>query len=88
MNLEPLNQAIEAAYQTALTNPHRVPPQEIAPNVMLQTDIYVSPFGSGFRVVCKIFNPEDKTLTLRVKNQGPDTESEKTWTTYKMIYSP
>jgi hypothetical protein len=79
MNLEPLNQAIEAAYQAALANPQRVLPQTIAPNVTLQTDTYVAPTGNGFRVVCRIKVPEANFTATRVRNHGPDTASKQEW---------
>jgi hypothetical protein len=79
MNLEPLNQAIEAAYAAALANPQRVMPQDIAPNVSLQTDTYIAPTGNGFRVVCRIRVPEANYTAIRIKNHGPDTASEQDW---------
>jgi hypothetical protein len=79
MSLEPFNQAIEALYQAALSNPQIVAPQEIAPNVTLQTDTYVAPTGNGFRVVCRVKVPEANYTAIRVKNHGPDTASEQEW---------
>jgi hypothetical protein len=79
MDLTAINSAIDAAYAAALANPQRVMPQEIAPNVTLQTDTYVAPTGSGFRVVCRIKVPEANFTAVRVKNHGPDTASEQDW---------
>jgi hypothetical protein len=86
MNIESINQAIESAYQQALQNPQIVQPQEIAENVTLHTEIYYSPNGSGFRVVCRILHDDNETITFRVKNHGPDIKSERSWTTYKPLY--
>lgn len=79
MDLAPLNTAINAAYAAALANPQRVMPQTIAPNVTLQTDTYVAPTGSGFRVVCTVFVPAVNFRFRRVRNHGPDTASEQGW---------
>jgi hypothetical protein len=79
MNLTAINSAIDAAYAAALSNPQRVLPQTIAENVTLQTDIYVAPTGSGFRVICRIKVPEANFTAVRVKNHGPDTASEQDW---------
>lgn len=80
MDLTPLNQAIDAAYDAALANGgQRVLPQVIAPNVTLQTDTYVAPTGSGFRVVCRVTVPEANFTVTRVRNHGPDTQSEHEW---------
>ena len=80
MDLTPLNQAIEAAYAAALANGgQRVLPQTIAENVTLQTDTYVAPAGSGFRVVCTVAVPSMNFRVSRVKNHGPDTASERDW---------
>lgn len=79
MNLATINSAIDAAYADALSNGgQRVMPHAIAPNIMLQTDIYVAPSGSGFRVICTI-RRNDGAFIQRVKNYGPDTNSEKQW---------
>lgn len=80
MNLSPINAAIDAAFATALANGgQRVTPATIAPNVTLQTDTYVGPAGSGFRVVCKIRVPAANFTATRVRNHGPDTTSEREW---------
>lgn len=79
MDLTSLNQAIDAAFAVALANPQRIAPQTVAPNVTLQTDTYVSPKGGGFRVVCRIIVPEANFSVSRVKNHGPDTQSEQDW---------
>lgn len=79
MDLTPLNQAIEAAFAAALANTQRALPQTIAENVTLQTDTYVAPTGSGFRVVCRVKVPEANFTVTRVKNHGPDTASEREW---------
>ncbi len=79
MDLTLLNAAIDAAFAAALTNPQRVTPQVIAENVTLQTDTYVAPTGSGFRVVCRIKVPEANFTVTRVRNHGPDTASERDW---------
>jgi hypothetical protein len=81
MDLTAINSAIDAAYAAALSNPQRVMPQTIAPNVTLQTDTYVAPDGLGFRVVATIFVPEANFRVSRIKNHGPDTESEREWPT-------
>jgi hypothetical protein len=80
MDLTAINQAVDAAYDAALSNDgQRIMPQTIAPNVTLRTDTYVAPSGSGFRVVCTINIPEVNFTVSRVRNHGPDTTSEKTW---------
>ena len=78
MNLASLNAAIDAAYTSAIANSQRVLPQTIAPNVTLQTDTYIAPTGNGFRIVC-IIKREDGAFIMRVKNYGPDINSEKEW---------
>ncbi len=70
---------MDAAFAAALANPQRVMPATIAPNVTLQTDTYVAPTGSGFRVVCKIKVPEANFTATRVRNHGPDAASEREW---------
>lgn len=79
MDLTLINEQIEAAYAAATENPVRVMPYEIAPNVTLQTDTYVAPVGTGFRVVCRITIPEVNYTVSRVKNYGSDTASECGW---------
>lgn len=80
MDLTPINQAIEAAFAAALANGgQRQMPQTIAENVTLQTDTYVAPAGSGFRVVCRVKVPEANFTATRVRNHGPDTASERDW---------
>jgi hypothetical protein len=79
MNLAPLNAAIDAAYAASLANPQRIMPQTIAENVTLQTDTYVAPTGSGFRVVCTVAVPSVNFRAQRVRNHGPDTASEREW---------
>jgi hypothetical protein len=79
MDLTPLDQAVEAAYNTALADPQHVPEQTIAPGVTLQTDVYASPAGNGFRVICKVNIPEAGYIAARVRNHGPDTASEQAW---------
>ncbi len=80
MDLTPINQAIDAAYAAALANGgQRVLPQTIAENVTLQTDTYVAPTGSGFRVVCRVKVPEANFTATKVRNHGPDTASERDW---------
>jgi hypothetical protein len=79
MDLTAINSAIDAAYAAALSNPQRVMPATIVPNVTLQTDTYVAPTGSGFRVVCQIKVPEVNFTATRVRNHGPDTASEREW---------
>lgn len=79
MDLTAINSAIDTAYANALSNGgQRVMPQVIAPNVTIQTDSYVSMSGSGFRVACFI-KREDGAFVMRVKNYGPDINSEKEW---------
>lgn len=79
MNLTDLNIAIENAYQNALTNFERVLPYTIAENVTLQTDIYSSPAGDGFRIKCIINFPGINFSIVRVRNHGPDIDSELEW---------
>lgn len=79
MNMESINQAIDAAYSAALADPQRVMPHAIAENVTLQTDTYVAPGGSGFRVVCRVSVPESHFTVSRVRNHGPDARSERGW---------
>lgn len=79
MDLTAINSAIDAAYAAALANPQRVLPATIAENVTLQTDTYVAPTGSGFRVVCRIKVPEANFTATKVRNHGPDIASEREW---------
>lgn len=80
MDLTAINSAIDAAYADALASGgQRQLPHVIAPNVTLKTDTYVAPNGSGFRVVCTIEVPEVHFAVSRVKNHGPDTQSERQW---------
>jgi hypothetical protein len=79
MNLTELNIAIENAYQNALINLERVLPYSIAENVTLQTDIYSSPAGNGFRIKCIVDFPGINFSVARVRNHGPDTASELEW---------
>jgi len=80
MDLTAINLAIDAAYEAALNDGgQRVMPQTIAPNVTLQTDTYVAPEGSGFRVAAKVIVPEANYTAMRVKSHGPDTKSERDW---------
>jgi hypothetical protein len=79
MNLTAINSAIEVAYANALANGgQRVMPHAIEPNVTIQTDEYTSISGDGFRVVC-IIKGQNGASVIRVKNYGPDTNSEKEW---------
>lgn len=79
MDITAINSAIDSAYADALANGgQRVRPQVIAPNVTIQTDSYASMNGSGFRVLCFI-KRADGAFVLRVKNYGPDTQSEREW---------
>jgi mRNA-degrading endonuclease HigB of HigAB toxin-antitoxin module len=71
MNLEPINAAIDAAYQAALTNPQNVASQTIAENVFLRTHTYVTDKGNGFRVVCDIRVPSANFTVTRVRGHGP-----------------
>lgn len=79
MNLETIDQAIDTAYQAALNDPQIVAPQTIAENVTLRTDIYSSPRGEGFRIVCAVSVPEANFTVLRVRNHGYDSNSERAW---------
>jgi len=86
MDLTSINSAIDAAYATALTNGgKRALPYILAESATLRTDTYISQNGNGFRIVCIIKNNNNKTVTTRIRNHGPDTESERDWKTYKML---
>lgn len=79
MDIASINLAINAAYNIAIENGgKRAAPQVIAPNVTLQTNTYSSINGSGFRVIC-IIKREDGAFIMRVKNYGPDINSEIDW---------
>lgn len=79
MDLTTINLAINTAYNAAIANGGLgAAPQVIAPNVTLHTEPYVSTEGSGFRIVC-IVKREDGAIVVRVKNYGPDTNSEIEW---------
>ena len=86
MNYDNLDLIINSAFDAALNDGKRVLQHEIAPNTTLQTDVYETKRGSGFRVVCRINNPEERTTTIRVRNYGPDVNSERHWTTYTFPY--
>lgn len=79
MNIEQINQLIEEAYQSALNNPQRVLPYNISDNVTLQTDLYSSDEGNGFKIVCVINFPNINYSVYKVRNYGPDTTSEIDW---------
>jgi hypothetical protein len=80
MDLTAINSAIDAAYADALVNGGQMTlPQTIAQNVTLRIDSYVAPGGSGFRVVACVVVPEANYTAVRVKNHGPDTDSEREW---------
>lgn len=79
MNLTPLNQAIDEAFNAALASPERVAEHEIAANVTLRTETYIAPEGEGFRVVCCVKIPEINFSVSRVRNHGPDIQSEIEW---------
>jgi len=79
MNITAINSAIDEAYSNAILNGgQRVFSHAIANNVTLQTDSYNSINGNGFRVVC-IVKRQDGASVVRVKNYGPDINSEKEW---------
>lgn len=78
MNINQINQLIDEAYEAALLNPTTVARHYIFDNVSLQTDIYTSPYGDGFRIVCIISDNEGRFI-MRVKNHGPDILSEIEW---------
>ena len=73
-----INQAIEEAYLAALSNPQIIENQEISPNVFLRTVVYNSNIGSGFKIICNVFS-ENGAFVFRIKNYGPDTQSETPW---------
>lgn len=79
MNIEQINQLIEQEYQTALNNPQRVMPYNIDSNITLQTDLYSSEEGNGFKVVCIVNFPEINFSVYKVRNYGPDINSEMDW---------
>lgn len=79
MDLTPLNQVIDEAFDAALTFPQLVAEHEIATNVTLRTETYVAPDGDGFRVICCVKVPEANFSVSRVRNHGPDTGSEIEW---------
>jgi hypothetical protein len=85
MNLEELNNLIDAAYNNSIVNPQRIFAYEVSPNTTIQVDLYETIIENGFRVICKIKNTEENTITIRSKNYGPDINSEINWTTYNIV---
>jgi hypothetical protein len=83
MNLSTINSIIDSVYIESIQNPQRIFPYEISQNVTLQVDLYENNNGNGFRVACKMFDSINKTVKIRVRNYGPDVNSELVWTTYK-----
>jgi len=79
MQTATLDAAADAAFAEAVQNPVRVPRHWIADNATLQTDTYVAPDGVGFRVVCRIVDALSGVAVARVRNYGPDTDSERPW---------
>jgi hypothetical protein len=79
VNIAYLDAVVEAEYQAAVLNPERRHPVEVLPNVTVQTDLYVAPEGQGFRVVCNVADPTTFAVVSRVKNYGPDAQSETPW---------
>jgi hypothetical protein len=79
MNLEPINSAMQAAYDAALVNPVKQAPAPVGddPTQTVQTVVYEAPTGSGFRIVGRI--KVDNYTALRVTNHGPDTKSARDW---------
>ena len=78
MDTTTINLAIDAAYDEAIANGgQRTAPQIIAQNATVQTDVYISPNGGGFRVV-GIFVENNKKF-IKTKNYGPDVFSEHDW---------
>ena len=79
MDLTPINSAMDAAFSAALANPQKVvaTPVNGDPNQTVQTETYVAPTGSGFRVVGRI--KVGNFMAIKVRNHGPDTKSERDW---------
>jgi hypothetical protein len=79
MNLEPINSAMQAAFDAALVNPVKQAPTQVGddPNQTVQTVVYEAPTGSGFRIVGRI-KVGNYTAT-KVLNHGPDTASVRDW---------
>jgi len=74
-----LDALIDSAYEAAMRNPQRVQRHSVSDNATLQTEIYESPEGSGFRVVCIIFDGLTGATVARVLNHGSDTQSARDW---------
>jgi hypothetical protein len=79
MNIEQINQLIEEAYQEALNNPQRILPYSIDNNITLQTDLYSNDGENGFKIICTISFPNINFNLYKVRNYGPDVNSEQDW---------
>ncbi len=81
MNMTTLDQAIEAAYASAVgQNPVlAVAEHTVAENVTLETRLYTGVGGPGFYVICTVAVPEVNFTVQRVKNHGPHVGCEVAW---------
>lgn len=79
MDLTAINSTMDAAFSAALANPQKAAPAQVGddPNQTVQTDTYVAPTGSGFRVVGRL--KVGGYTAICVRNHGPDTKSERDW---------
>ncbi|MBE2178879.1 MAG: hypothetical protein IAE97_00200 [Chthoniobacterales bacterium] len=73
-----INAAIDAAYAAALVSPGNAS-ELVSEGVSIRTETYVSPAGTGFRVVCSVAVPAANFVAVKVRNHGPDTASERDW---------
>lgn len=79
MNIDLINFEINLAYNNAIKNGgQRLNKRTVFPNITIKTDSYTSKTGNGFRVVC-IVKRNDGAFVKRVKNYGPDINSEIEW---------
>jgi hypothetical protein len=79
MNTEIIDNEIDKLYNLSLNSPQIIPPYFVGENqnYIVSVDTYTSLEGNGFRVVGKL--KEDGKTYIRVKNHGPDVNSERDW---------
>jgi hypothetical protein len=79
MDTSAIDAAMEAAFAAAMQSPQRVLRHWISGTATLQTDTYVAPGGTGFRVVGLIWDTVTVVSVCRVLQHGPDTSSARDW---------
>jgi hypothetical protein len=79
MDTKIIDKEIELLFNQSLEDPQIIRPYFVRGNTNLVAEVqtYTSLEGNGFRVVGKL-KKNNKTY-IRVKNYGPDTQSEMTW---------